>query len=79
MRTYIRETQNLGNGKRMITHYTLEDYMIHSIVKFFLFLFIVWPIQIMFWITFYLIKWTFKAFYWVVSLPFRLLFRKKND
>ena len=47
MRTYIRETINLGKGKRMITAYTPGEYLISNIVKFFLYLFVVWPIQLM--------------------------------
>ena len=69
MRTYIRETINLGKGKRMITAYTPGEYLISNIVKFFLYLFVVWPIQLMLSCFF----WMFKIILVIIQFPFVLI------
>ena len=78
MRTYIRESKDLGNGKRMITHYTLGESLMFNIIKLILFIFIVWPVEIL-WIVFKwlmklvakLLKYVIKAIVKLVTLPFR--------
>ena len=66
MRTYIRETINLGKGRRMITTYSPGEYFFSNIVKFFLYLFVVWPIQLIFWC----FLWTLKIILVIIQLPF---------
>lgn len=69
MRSYIRETVNLGHGKKLITHYTPGEYLIGSIIKFFLYLFIVWPFELILTLLMY-----FFAIVWlIIKLPFILL------
>ena len=78
MRSYVRESHNMGNGRRYITRYTPEEYFLYSIIKFLLFLFLLWPLQLMFWGVIFILKWTFKAILWLIILPFRLIFHKKD-
>lgn len=94
MNSYIRESHDLGDGKRLVTRYTPEEYIVTSILKFFLFLFVVWPLQLTFWVIVFIGKWVFKALYWaivfickwtfkgliwLITLPFRILFHKKDE
>lgn len=78
MRSYVRESHDMGNGKRYITYYKPEEYILFSIIKFLAFLFVLWPLEIIFLLTVFIVKWAFKAVFWLVSLPFRLIFHKKD-
>lgn len=75
MRSYVRETHDMGNGRRFITYYSPEDYLFLSLIKFLAFLFILWPLQLIFWGTVFVIKWIFKALFGLFLLPFKLIFR----
>lgn len=83
MRSYIRESRNMGNGKHFIRYYTLEEDLILSIIKFVLFLFCVWPLQLMFWVTIFCLKCMIKLLFWmikfligIISLPFKFFIGK---
>lgn len=78
MRSYVRESHDMGNGRRYITYFKPEEYLLFTIIKFLAFLFLLWPLEIMFWITIFVIKWTFKAIIWLITLPFRLIFHKED-
>lgn len=60
MRSYVRESIKIGENKRIITHYTLTESIFLDILKFLFFLFILWPIQ--------LIWFVFKT---IIALPFK--------
>lgn len=78
MHSYIRESHDMGNGRRYIVRYTPGEYLAFNIIKFLCFLCIVWPIQLEFWMGFFIIKSILKALWWIISLPFRLIFHKKT-
>ena len=71
MNIYIRESRNLGNGRRLITRYTPGEYLVYNIIKFFFFLFIIWPLEI----TLIIFLAILKIIWFVISLPFKLIFR----
>ncbi len=75
MRTYIRETKSLGNGKRMITRYTLEEYLWLSIVKFIIFLCFIWPIEICVRICIWFFKICFGIIKFILSIPLKIIKR----
>ena len=79
MNSYIRETKDLGEGRRLITRYTPGEYLVISIIKFFIFLFFLWPIELLFWAAVFIIKWAFKALFFLIALPFKLILKKDDD
>lgn len=83
MRSYIYESVKLSNGGRYVIRYTPAEGIVYSIIKFLLFLFLIWPFQLFVW---WPIKIIFKgvliiceliirSILWVVKLPFCLLFK----
>ena len=60
MRTYVRESVKIGDHTRVVSRYTPSEYIILNIPKFLFFLFIVWPLQII---------------WFVIKLPFKLIFK----
>lgn len=71
MYSYIRESRDLGNGRRYITRYTPGEYLFINIIKFFFFLFVVWPLEIVLIICLAILK----IIWFVISLPFKLIIR----
>ena len=66
MKSYVRESIKLGNGKTLITHYTTSEYFWMSVLKFVFFLLVLWPIEIGFlllkYFCIFLISMKFNAF-----------------
>lgn len=48
MRSYIRESRKLADGRRYIAHYTPGEYLILNLIKFAFYLCVVWPVQLAF-------------------------------
>lgn len=86
MRSYIYDSVKLSDGKRLVTRYTLEDAIFLNIIKFLFFLFILWPLEILIWWPIKLIfkgiliiiEFTLRGIWWLVKLPFCLLFSHKT-
>lgn len=87
MRSYVRESIKLGNGRTLITHYTPSEYLWISVIKFLFFL-ILWPVEITFWLFFYsikygcillwlIVKWTFIGLGKGLSALFRWIFHRR--
>lgn len=87
MQTYIRVTQKLGSGKVRVSRYKPGEYIIVNIIKFFLYLFIFWPIEICLKIFLFvflfimeiiinIIRWIGILIWKIITLPFRLIFKK---
>ena len=85
MKSYIYETVKLSNGGKFVVRYTPAEGIVFSILKFLLFLCLVWPFQLFVW---WPIKLMFKGFlilcelairaaFWLIKLPFCLLFAKR--
>lgn len=85
MRIYVVDHVKLSNGKHLVSRYTPEEYIAGTILKFFLFLFIIWPFQIFIW---WPLKFLFKliliigeivlrGIWWLIRLPFCELFTHK--
>ncbi len=84
MKFFVKKSVDLGNGERLLAYYTPGEDLVINILKFCGFLFVIWPVQIIFWACFFILKYTFLLIWWIISLPFRLLrfiFRKifKHD
>ena len=81
MKSYIYESVKLSNGGR----YTPAEGLAYSIIKFLIFLFIVWPLQLFVWLPIKLIfkgiliicEFTLRGIWWLIKLPFCLLFTRK--
>ncbi len=71
MNVYIRESKSLGDGKRLITHYTPGEYLFLSIIKFLFFLFVLWPLEI----TLIIIVFFLKVIWFCITLPFKLIIK----
>ena len=71
MHSYIRESRDLGNGRRLITRYTPGEYFFINLIKFLFFLFVVWPIEI----TLIICLAILKVIWFIISLPFKLIIR----
>lgn len=85
MKSYVYETVKLSDGRRIVSKYTLGESIIHDIIKLLFYIFIVWPFQLFVW---WPIKIMFKGalivcelvlrgIWWLVKLPFTLLFMKR--
>ncbi len=79
MRTYIRESVDLGNNRRLITHYTPSEYFWLSAIKFFFFLTVIWPLELVFWLGYFVLKYTIKLLIFLIKLPFKLAAKKKEN
>lgn len=86
MKSYVRVTDDLGNGRKLITHFTPGGYVVITILKFLLFLLVIWPVELAFWAIFFIVKYTLIAIYYVLkgilialAFPFKLLFGRKKD
>ena len=85
MKSYIYESVKLSDGKHFVKRYTPVEGLVFNLLNFLCYLFIIWPIQIFVW---WPIKLIFKGFlilcelilrgiWWLVRLPFCLLFYKR--
>ena len=85
MKSYIYESVKLSNGGRYVVRYTPAEGLAYSIIKFLIFLFIVWPLQLFVWLPIKLIfkgiliicEFTLRGIWWLIKLPFCLLFTRK--
>lgn len=83
MRSYVYDSVKLSNGQRLITRYTLEESLVINCFKLLLFLFIIWPFQLLFWWPIKLIfkgilivcEFILRTIWWLIRLPFCLLFK----
>ena len=78
MRSYVRESIELSNNRRLITHYTTSEFIWLSIIKFLFFLFFLWPLELTFWLIFIIVKYSFKLLILIIKLPFKLLSKNKD-
>lgn len=84
MKSYIYESVKLSNGGRLVVRYTPAEGLVFSILKFFLFLLLVWPVQLFIWwpikilfkAALILCEMTLRAIWWLIKLPFCRLFYK---
>jgi len=85
MKSYIYENFKLSDGRNYVVRYTPAEGILYSILKFFAFLFFVWPIQLFVW---WPLKLLFKGIlifgeliirgiWWLIKLPFCRLFLKR--
>ena len=58
MRSYFRKSVDVGDNTRYIVRYTPSEYLLISVIKLIFFIFVVWPVQIL-WLIF--------------TFPFRLI------
>lgn len=79
MRSYVRESIELSNNRRLITHYTPSEFFWLSIIKFLIFLFFLWPLELGFWLIFIFLKISIKLLIFLLMLPFKLLSKNKNE
>lgn len=89
MKSYVIEHLPIGNNAHIITKYSHADFFLWSVFKFLAMLFIVWPIEIFIVIPLRVIgilllalcemilKITFRSIWWVIKLPFCLLFKHR--
>lgn len=85
MRSYIYDSVKFSDGKRLITRYTTADYLFLSIVKFLLFLFVVWPFELFIWwpikllfkLALMLLEFVVRGIWWLIRLPFTLIFGRR--
>lgn len=83
MRSYIYESVKLSNGGRYVIRYTPAEGIVYSIIKFLLFLFLIWPFQLFVWwpikiifkVALILCELIIRSILWVIKLPFCLLFK----
>lgn len=84
MKSYVYESVKLSNGGRLVTRYTPEERLALSIVKLFLYLLLVWPVQLFIWwpikilfkVILILCEMILRAILWLIKLPFCRLFYK---
>lgn len=69
MRSYVRESIKLGNGRTLITHYTTSEYLWINVIKLPFFL-ILWSFEIIFWLFFFIFKYTFIIMWLIVKWTF---------
>ncbi len=79
MRAYVRESVELSNNRRLITHYTPSEFFWLSIIKLVIFLFVLWPLELGFWLIFIILKYSIKLLILLLKLPFKLLSKHKNE
>ena len=85
MKSFVIENIKLPNGQRIIKRYTVAESFIASVGKFIFFLTIVWPFQflvmypviIICWLLLILLELIIRAIFWLIKLPFCLLFLKR--
>ncbi len=70
MKMYVRESVKLSSGRTLITHYSAEEYFWQSALKLILYLCVIWPVEIIFWLIFYLIKYTCILLWLIVKWTF---------
>lgn len=85
MKSYVYETVKLSNRGRIVTRYTLEEHILHNILKLLFFLCILWPFQLCFWwpmkiifkYTLVIAELALRGIWWLIKLPFCLIFSKR--
>lgn len=85
MKTYVFERERLKDGTSMITRYEPGEYLWWTLLKFLLFLFFLWPLELFFWFIIYPLFWLFvialkfflRCIWWLIKLPFCLIFKKR--
>ena len=77
MRSYVYERIKLGGHASMITRYNRGEYLLWSIAKFLLFLFILWPLEIVLIVLLFVGEFVIRGILWLVKLPFCLAIKKQ--
>ena len=85
MKTYVYERERMKDGTSMITRYELGEYFWVSVVKFLAFIFLLWTLELVFWFVIYpafwlcviAVKFLLRCVWWLIKLPFCLLFKKR--